>query len=383
MESASYKLKPMYRYLMMLTIASAIGNQGWQTLFNNFAVDVGHLNGNQIGIIQGVREIPGLLALLAIFLIRFLREDRLSALSILVLGGGLAATGFFPGYSGILITTLLMSTGFHYYETTNQSLMLQYFNAQTAPKVIGNFRGLAAASNIFIGLLILSLSYFFAYRELYITVGIIVTFFAVWAFSKDPTEKHQQVQTKKLVIRKRYWLYYFLTFMSGARRQIFTAFAVFLLVKKFKYGVDEIAMLFVINNIINYFLSPAIGRAIAFFGERQILSIEYSAVFFIFLAYAYVSTKWMAGVLYILDYIFFNFAIAINTYFQKIGDPREIASGIAVGFSINHIAAVVIPVIGGALWMIDYKIPFFAAAGLSIVSLLAVQKIHYVLPVKI
>ncbi len=377
MEDTSYKFKPMYRYLMALTIASAIGLQGWRTLFNNFVVEVGHLTGEQVGIIQGVREIPGFLALLAIFVIRFMREDRLSALSILILGGGVAATGMFPGYFGVLTTTLIMSFGFHYYETTNQSLTLQYFDQNTAPKVMGNLRGLAAGSNIVIGVIIIGLSQLLAYRYLFLIVGGIVLLFAIWAYSTDPTEPHREIQTKKMVFRKKYWLYYFLTFMAGARRQIFIAFAVFLLVKKFEYDVHEVAILFIINNVINYFLSPRIGKAIVKFGERYVLSVEYGSLIFIFIAYAYVDSKLLVGLLYVLDHIFFNFAIAIRTYFQKIGDPREIASGIAVGFTINHIAAVVIPVIGGVLWMIDYKIPFLAGAAMSIISLSAVQLIRY------
>ena len=51
-----------------------------------------------------------------------------------------------------------------------------------------------------------------------------------------------------MVFRKRYWLYYGLTFMAGARRQIFIAFAVFLLVKKFSYTVSDVAALFLLNN---------------------------------------------------------------------------------------------------------------------------------------
>ena len=82
------------------------------------------------------------------------KEHRLSALSTLVLGVGLAATGLFPSFIGLLITTLIMSFGFHYYETTNQSLTLQYFDENTSPWVFGKLRSMAAASNIGIGVFI-------------------------------------------------------------------------------------------------------------------------------------------------------------------------------------------------------------------------------------
>jgi hypothetical protein len=96
----------------------------------------------------------------------------------------------------------------------------------------------------------------------------------------------------------------------------------------------------------------------------------------IFLAYAVVATKWAVAMLYVLDHIFFNFAIAIRTYFQKVGDPRDIAPSMAVGFTINHIAAVALPVLGGMLWMVDYRIPFIGGAVLALMSLLSVQFIR-------
>jgi uncharacterized YccA/Bax inhibitor family protein len=79
---------------------------------------------------------------------------------------------------------------------------------------------------------------------------------------------------------------------------------------------------------------------------------------------------------YILDYILFNFAVAIRTYFQKIADPEDIAPTSAVGFTINHIAAVFLPALGGYLWMIDYRIPFIMGAVLGAISLILAQFIR-------
>ena len=184
-----------------------------------------------------------------------------------------------------------------------------------------------------------------------------------------------------MIFRKKYGLFYFLTFMAGARRQIFMAFSVLLMVEKFNYSVQEITILFVINNIINYYLSPLIGKSIIRFGERKVLSLEYLSLIFIFIAYAATGSKWFVALLYIFDHIFFNFSIAIRTYFQKVGDPRDIAPSMAVGFTINHIAAVFLPALGGLLWMIDYRIPFIGGAMMALVSLLAVQMIRT--PVKV
>jgi hypothetical protein len=366
---------PMYIYLIVLSISSTIGLEVWRTLFNNFAVEIAGLSGNHVGMIQSVREIPGFLALLAVYFILFIREHRLSALSILFLGVGVAATGFFPSYAGLLLTTLIMSFGFHYYETTNMSLTLQYFDKSISPWVFGKQRSVAAASSIVVGIAIYFLAFFLIYKQIYIIMGGLIIVAGVWGFTRDPVDRNLIAQRKKMILRKKYWLYYFLTFMAGARRQIFMAFSVLLLVEKFHYSVQQVTILFVINNIINYFLSPMIGRGIIRFGERKVLSLEYFSLIFVFLAYAATDSKMIVAILYILDHIFFNCSMAIRTYFQKVGDPRDIAPSMAVGFTINHIAAVFLPAVGGLLWVVDYRIPFVAGAAMACVSLAAVQKI--------
>lgn len=370
------KQKPMYIYLMVLTIASTAGLMAWRTLFDNFAVQIAGLEGNHVGMIQSVREIPGFLTFLVIYVILIIKEHKLSALSIIFMGIGLTLTGFLPSFWGLAITTMIMSLGFHYYETTNQSLTLQYFDKTTSPYVFGRLRSLAAASNIAMGITIYCLAFFFNFTGIYLLTGGFVIIMGLWAIMQDPTESDMVCQKKEMIFKKKYSLFYFLTFMAGARRQIFVAFAVFLLVKKFGFSVKEITVLFVINNLVNYFLSPMIGRAIIKYGERKVLSIEYFSLIFIFLGYVFVESGIFAAVLYVLDHIFFNFAIAIRTYFQKIGEPEDIAPSMAVGFTINHIAAVVLPAVGGILWMADYRILFAAGAVMSMVSLAAVQKIR-------
>jgi len=369
------KENKMYRYLAVLTIASTMGLEAWLTLFNNFAVEVAALEGNQIGFIQSVREIPGFLSLLVIFVLLVIREHRLSALSIIILGLGMAVTGLLPSYSGLIFSTLLMSFGFHYFDTTCDSLALQYFDERNSPWVFGKLGSLASITNIGVGILILGTAPLLSYKQLYLLIGVIVMAAGFGGVFQNPINSNLHPQRKKMVLRKKYWLFYFLIFMAGARRQIFMAFAVFLMVKKFDFSVREVTTLFVINNLLMYFLFPLIGKSIIRFGEKKMLSLEYGSLIFIFLAYAAAQSKMTIVILYVLDQIFYNFHIAIQTYFQKIADPADIASSISVSFTINHIAAVVLPAIGGILWMIDYRIPFVGGAVFSLVSLVAVQKI--------
>ncbi len=365
----------MYRYLVVLTIASTIGLESWLTLFNNFAVEVVALEGNQIGLIQSVREIPGFLAFLVVFALLVIREHRLSALTIIILGLGMGLTGLLPSYSGLIFSTLIMSFGFHYFDTTCYSLTLQYFDEKTSPWVFGKLTSLASIANIGVGILIYCTALLLNFMQIYLLIGSLILATGLWGIFQDPTKSNLIPQHRKMIFRKKYWLYYFLTFMAGARRQIFMAFAVFLMVKKFQFSVQEVTTLFVINNVINYFLCPLIGKSIIRFGERKILSLEYVSLIPIFLAYATAQSKILIMILYILDQVFYNFHIAIQTYFQKIGNPKDIAASISVSFTINHIAAVFLPAIGGMLWMIDYRIPFIGGAIFSLVSLIAVQKI--------
>ena len=374
------KEKPMYWYLLILTIISAGGLHGWRILFNNFVVEIGHLDGFHIGIIQSVRELPGFLALCAVFLIMVIREQRLSALSIICMGIGVMLTGFMPSFSGLMLTTLIMSFGFHYYETTNQSLILQNFDEYQSPLVMGNQRSMMSLVCVIVGISIFFLSCFLSYRIMFFIIGIMVLCAGIWGLFNEPIQVNRTLQHKKLILRKKYNLFYILTLLSGARRQIFMVFSVLLLVKKFGFTVQQVTILFIVNNIINYFLAPLVAKAIKRFGEQAVLRCEYGSLVFIFITYAFCSNKWLVALLYVLDHITFNGSMAIRTYFQKIADHKDISSSTAVSFTINHTAAVVLPVIGGYLWMINYRLPFLCGALLGVLSLITVQFLHRAFP---
>ncbi len=365
----------MYLFLFILTIASALGLQGWRTLFNNFAVEIGHTSGQQMGVIQSVREVPGLLALLVVCLLPFITERKLAALFIAIMGAGIGATGFFPQFYGLIFTTLLMSTGFHYYQTLNQSLTLQYFNIHQAPLVLGKLRGMGAIANIATGLVILVCSEFMTYKSMYFVLGAIVVGLGCLGFFFKPGKKEVDIpiQHKKMILKRRYWLYYVLTFLAGARRQIFVAFAVFLLITKFGFSIQEVTILFVVNNIIATIANPLVGKAVNRFGERNMLSFEYLVLLVVFSCYAFSDSKILVAGMYILDHIVYSFTIAINTFFQKIAEPKDIASSMAIGGTINHTAAVIIPFLGGLAWSIHPSWIFMGGTFLSAVSLLFSQ----------
>ena len=367
---------PMYQYLMVLVITASAGLQGWMALFTNYAKEIVGVNGFEIGLSQSVREIPGFLTFLVIYVLLIIKEHRLTAWSVVLMGIGVAATGFFTSLGGLLFTTFIMSVGFHYFETTNKSLTVQYFNTQEAPVVFSRLRGYGALANIVVGSIIWGLSFLLPYKINFLFLGILIAFSGIYMLVKDPHVGELKHGNTKFVLKKKYWLYYVLNFLSGARRQIFIVFAIFLLVEKYDLAVTTVAGIYVLNYALTYFLNPFISKSINKYGERVVLSLESASLIVLFLGYAFIDNVWIVVGLYVVDSIFFNFSIALNTYLQKTADKADLGASTAVGFTINHISAVVIPLFGGALWMINWQLPFFIGAGITMLSLYFTQRIR-------
>ena len=377
MKSPLHYLKPeVWRTpegcLIILSAAMPLAFATWMSLLNNFVVEKANFGLAEIGILQSVREIPGLLVVSSLLFLLFLKERTFGLMALILLGLGVIVTGFFPSAFGLYVTTVIMSVGFHYYETVQMSLTLQWVDKERAPISMGQqISARSIASIIAYAIIWLTFTFFgLDYKWVYVaggTMTILLVLFVIIAF---PSYQAKEVQHKKMILRKRYWLFYALTFMGGARRQIFVAFASFMMVVKFEFTVAEITMLYLVNQAINFWLAPKIGKFIATWGERRALIWEYVGLFLVFTGYALATEAWMGAVLYVLDHLFFSFAIAQKSYLQKIADPKDIAATSGVSFSINHIPAVFIPVLFGhafpdeAMWMV-----FAAGAGMALISL--------------
>jgi predicted MFS family arabinose efflux permease len=358
--------------ILLMTVGSAISWAVWLNLLNNFAIDEIDFTGAEMGILQSLREVPGFLAFTVIFVLAFIREQKLAYISLALLGSGEILTGFVATNMTFYLATIIMSIGFHYFETINGSLTLQWIDKDKTAEFLGRVIATRSAASIIAFSLVWLLFEQFqvAYMWLYLIGGgvcIAIVLFCWQHFSLFP---EKVTQTKKIILRKRYWLYYALQFMSGARRQIFVVFAGFLMVEKFDFTVAEISLLLLANAAVNIVIAPKIGRLIHRFGERKALIFEYVGLTFIFAGYAFVESSYLAVFLYIADHLFFSIAIALKTYFQKIADPADIASSAGVSFTINHIAAVFIPVVFGLVWLYSPSLVFLAGAGMAIVSLL-------------
>ena len=357
--------------LALMTIAMQLAFAAWYTLAKNFAVDGVGMTGAEVGMQETIREIPGFLAFLVVYVLLVMREQTLALGALLLLGIGVGVTGFFPNLWGFYLTTFLMSLGFHYFETVNQSLRLQWLPKAQAPVLMGRLLAIAAGAQLAVfGLIALVWKTFsLNFETTFMVFGALSIAIVAYLWRAFPHFQATVPQHKHLIFRKRYWLFYALKFMSGARRQIFTVFAALLMVQKFGYDVHEVALLFLVNTGFNIIFAPKIGALIGRFGERNALRLEYVGLIGVFVAYAFVSHPYVAAGLYIVDHAFFAMAIAINTYFQKIADPADIASTAGVSFTINHIAAVIIPVSFGLIWLVSPSLVFLLGAGMAVVSL--------------
>ena len=278
-QSAPVWRRPIF-LLFVMAAAMPIAFATWSALLNNFVIEVANFDGADIGLLHSVREIPGFLAVGVIAIIIFLREQVLGLLSLVLLGVATAVTAWFPQMGGILTLTLLSSIGFHYYETVNQSLQLQWISKAQAPQVLGWLLAMGSAGSLVaFGVIVVTWEWLaLSFNTAYMIAGGTTAAIALACMVLYPQFQSPTPQHKTMVLRKRYWLYYALQFMAGARRQIFMVFAGFMMVERFGFDVHELTSLYLINLVMNMFIGPVFGRVVARYGERNTLIFEYAGL---------------------------------------------------------------------------------------------------------
>ena len=361
-------------YLIVSNLLLTFGFRIWQATFNNFAVETLHIGPEVIGGIQSLRELPGLLTFLVGFLALVLSEVKIMAFSVMVLGIGLIITSQASALPLLLVGTVVMSFGLHFFGPSQTGIILMQVNKERAPKFLGQLKSIASGAAI----LATGVVYLFAerlgYRNLFFIMGalvllggVVLLFVGKGGYGLPPK--------RRVVLRKKYWVFYSLAFLMGSRRHIFTTFAIFLLVSKFGISVKTTALLFLVNNLINIYAYQYIGKLVSRIGERLVLSVSSIALIPIFLGYAYIGVLPLLFVLFVLDNVLFGVSMAVTTYLQKIADSQEeITSNIALQTTINHISAVIVPVIGGTVWVaFGAQAPFLFGVAVVLVTLVLVQ----------
>ena len=364
--------------IVITNLLLSLGFQLWNSLFNNFAVEALGVRADQMGVIQSIREIPGLLGFSVGLLALFLPEMRIAGLSIVLMGVGIVLTGRSGSLAGLIASTLVMSVGFHFFMPSNSSAVLQLVGEDEGPRMLGRLSSVnALAALAGAGVVILGLDAL-GFRTLFYAAGALLAVGGLallpWGRQPDPPARVR----RRTPIRRRYWLYYALEFLMGSRRHIFTTFAVFLLVREHGVSAQVITVLYVINNLIGTFLFQQFGAIIARFGERRVLTLNFILLIFVFLGYAYIPLLPVLYGLFVADQVLFGFTIALQSYFQKIAlHPEEITPNLSLGQTINHVAAVTIPVVGGVVWeVLGSRYTFLVGVGIVALSLILVQRMR-------
>ena len=369
--------KHLLFFLLAANLLQTFGHSVWRALFNNFAVEELGVGADAIGWIQSVRELPGLLAFAVAFLALIFKEMRIMAVSLVLLGIGIIFTGQSTTITLLFVSTFVMSLGFHYFNPGNNGLILMSVEQKETPKVMGQLKSLGAIAAV----LATGLVYFFVdslgYETMFTLVGAIVILGGIALFIMG-RGGHSLPGRRKVRLRKRYWLFYTLTFLMGSRRHIFTTFAPFLLVQAYGIDVKMMSLLLLANSLLNIYVFQKVGKLVAKLGERAVLTLAFAALIPIFLGYAYVNVLAVLCVLFVLDNVLFGFNLAMPTYLQKIAvSPEELTANMSLQETINHISAVIVPVAGGTIWVLfGSRAPFLAGVVVAIVSLVLTQLIR-------
>ncbi len=367
----------LFVYLIVSGFLLNFGHRVWQAMFNNYAVERIGVGPEAIGWVQSVREVPGLMVFLLAFLALALSELRIMALSLVVLGLGLVFTGQATTIPILVVATIIMSFGFHFFEPCSSGVVLMSIEREESPKVLGQLRSLGAIAAIAATGVVYLLVERLGYRAVFLIVGTVVAVGGAILLTRGRGE-HGLPPRRRVKLRRRYWLFYALAFLMGSRRHIFTTFAPFLLVLTHGVSVQTMSILYLVNALVNTYVYQKVGKLVPKLGERTILTIAFAALVPVFLGYAYVSALPILFVLFVLDNMLFGFNLGLTTYLQKIAvTPEELTSNLSAQTTINHISAVIIPVVGGTIWaLLGSQATFLIGVAIAAISLVLAQLIR-------
>ncbi|UCG62768.1 MAG: MFS transporter [Candidatus Zixiibacteriota bacterium] len=352
-----------------------IGFYAWRVMFNNFAVEIFDASPTDVGLIQAAREIPGLLAFGAGALALYFTESKVAAISIVTIGLGLLLCGLAPSLVLLGVGTVVMSFGFHYFEPNNSSQLLMLSNHNELGRAQGKLLSYEAMAGLAGAGLVLLLTFFLDFRSTFYIIAAVVIAIGLYLTIALPSNRAAQ-EKRKVRLKKKYWLYYSLSFLRGCRRHIFTTFAIFLLVKNHGLNISVISTIMLANSALTIFTNRLLGNLSDKLGERTVLVSCSFLLVFIFSGYAYVSYLPVLIAFYFIDHVLFGSSIALKSYLRKMAPPEDLTNCLSFGMTANHITAVIIPVVGGVLWStFGHEVTFIAGAAIVFIDMLLALKV--------
>jgi hypothetical protein len=280
-------------------------------------------------------------------------------------------------WNPMLALITLWSVGAHLLMPVRSSISMELAHAGQKGRRLGQIQG-AGIGAMLVGcaLVWLVLRYMRGSYEQLFLIGGMAALASGGVFCAMRMPK-AHLQRPKFVWHRRYWLYYVLSLLFGARKQIFLTFGPWVLIKNFNQEAYIFAQLWIAASVLGLVFQPALGRAIDRFGERAVLSAEALCTIGVCLGYGFadlVPLRPLALALlfscYVADQLLFGVGMARDTYLSKIAvRPDHIAPTLSMGVSINHAVSMSIPALGGWLWQTQgHSSVFMVAAGIAVVT---------------
>lgn len=380
-----------FTLLAITTFAASIANQSNAAIQPNFFRDVIGIDGAQNGYLIALREVPGFLLIIVAAILLRLGLARATSVSLLIMGVGYALFAFTDTPWQLVIPTLVASVGFHSWLQLQPALGLSIAPKGKEGSTLGRLNSIGFLGSLIsltsIFLLLLGIEHFRGdlrdYQEpylrgLFIFAGIaaVIGAAAIFRFPDGHSTRAQSEAAPNIVWRSEYRLYYWLSFLDGSRQQIYFAFAPFVLVEEFDVNARTFTLLLVVSALINWRTGAYVGRMVDRFGEKRFLTVAYSLHFIVFLGFALSQNVWMLYIFYLGYLWLFLFYVGTTTYLKKIARPADVPPSLAMGVSLAHLTAIVVPVIGAALWgTLGYQFPFLLGTVFCLISLYLTQKI--------
>lgn len=364
--------------LLFLTGMALLGVSGgmMETTFNNYVAEIFKLGADARGQLEFPRELPGFLTALFAGLLCFLPETRIAAFSALAIGAGmlgLAVIG--PSWGSLLLVITLWSIGAHLLMPVRSSITMDLADTQKRGRRLGQIASTALAASI-VGCIIvwISMRWLKAGYTVIFSIGALAAFTAsIFLFAMRMPNAH--LQRPRFVWEKRYWLYYTLSLLFGARKQVFITFGPWVLIRIFHQPVWIFAQLWIAAAILGVFFQPWLGKAIDRWGERRVLLADSVLLLFICLGYGFAHklpvpslALWLLYACFVGDNLLFGVNMARDTYLSKIlVRPDHLGPTLSLGISINHLVSMSVPALGGLLWITyGHWSVFVATAGIAV-----------------
>ena len=369
-------LRRDWKHFTILTFLFGFGFQLYGGVFQNFLRDVLHADEVNLGTLESMREIPGLLAALTAGTLVAFAESRIAALGLVVAGLGIAVSGRMQTFGSLIGMTVFWSIGFHLWATVQNAIILALAKGKEGGRHLGRMSAVSAFATIGGLGLAFALSKIFSHLpyDVYFVLGGL-SIVAAGIICSQLSTHAEGGKRQRIVFRKEYGLYYILTFLEGCRRQIFSIFASFALILVYHVPVGQMLLLQLVNSILISFTAPAIGKLVDRIGEKGPLTFYSIGLILVFLGYSTFQTVGALYALFLLDNVLFSFGVGFTVYLHRIVRPGELTPSLAMGTTMNHIAAVTVPVGGALLWKAtgNYQYPFWVGVGIAVISWFAMR----------